>query len=502
MHIRRRAWILAACLAACGGSSETGRASDAPDALPSEEAPATPAVPAAPDVPAAGTGEPAESGEPATPEEEQAALPPSGDQKWALEMAAPSFVESRGVAVSPLGNVFEASVFNTGMDFGDGPATVPGSNAHAALVKFSPSGKLVWKRVFSSTIGIQAYAAAVDGNGSSAIVGSFSGKTEFGTADGTVEFEIATAGFIAVHRWDGELLWKRSAIAPHAAYWPTFMEWRHASFDSEGNLVVAGQFRGAGFDFGDGIVRSAQDGDVRNTVVAKYDRTGKALWVKVYEPSDESGVGPASMAVAPDGRIALAMAFRGKLSFEGSTVGSNALAGQDQLLAVLDANGKLLWVKTWEVPVHSMAFSNDALAVTSSVIEPLSFGGKTLTPRPDEWDGLVAVFDASGSERWAQLLSSTARDGFDDVSFGPAGDVYVSGVTEGETATLGERALTGKGFVVARLSANGTPLWIQREVATAQNARIAVAADGSLAVGATKLDSSNAMVLLLWKLAH
>ena len=99
-------------------------------------------------------------------------------------------------------------------------------------------------------------------------------------------------------------------------------------------------------------------------------------------------------------------------------------------------------------------------------------------------DAFVSKYAPDGKHLWTVRFGGTGEDAGNAVAFDPQGNVVVAGLFS-EAMTVGDIALTGLGsddIFIAKLGADGTPLWAHRAGGTDSDAAndLAVAADGTI----------------------
>jgi hypothetical protein len=217
--------------------------------------------------------------------------------------------------------------------------------ADAFVVKTTPRGEVLWARAFPgpSTAGDdQAQWVAVDARGDVVVNGTFYERADFGggmltSAGGADAFLTKLSGADGVHLWS-----KRFGTAADEPYEGA------VAFDAEGNVVNAGEHRGA--DRGGGALPGT-------IFLAKYGPEGEHLWSHGYgggSPRDCAR----RVAIEPDGDVVFAGRYlSASLSFDAIEVTN--VGGSDVYLARADAEtGAVLGVRTFfatDAPVRAMA---------------------------------------------------------------------------------------------------------------------------------------------------
>jgi hypothetical protein len=234
--------------------------------------------------------------------------------------------EGRGIASDAAGNVIVAGYFRGSIDFGGGPLTSPGGE-DVFLAKFDPAlGHLHSKRFGGEGREI-AFAVAVDAAGNVVVTGVFDGSIDFGGGP------LTSAGDndVFVAKFDPQLnhLWSKSFGDPDVQVVS------RVAIDAEGNVVLAGYFRGS-IDFGGGPLASAGGFDA---FVVKLDpQLGHLESKRFGDAGDQVADG---LAIDGAGNVVLAGGFTGSIDFGGGPLTS--AGSYDLFVAKLDPQLEPLW---------------------------------------------------------------------------------------------------------------------------------------------------------------
>ncbi len=260
--------------------------------------------------------------------------------------------------------------------------------AYWLVVAYDSDGKMIWHDALESSAVIRAESVALDADGS-AVVAGWEGRA---TGPGT---------HWVVRRYapDGTLQWSRThepGFGTHAA--------RAVAINAKGEAIVAGQI--------------SEGGGRAVWTVRALDRKGHLAWSRSY-PTEHSWMEePYSIAVAPDGRIAVV----GKI-FGGPT-------RVDWAVKLLTSNGDVIWTRTHNGP---LSVDDKAYAVRfdecGRVIVAGYEDGDTQEKPP--WDAgrwMVRAYDEKG-EMVAQL--------YDELLQTKAGGAYALARIANATVVVG-----------------------------------------------------------------
>jgi hypothetical protein len=183
----------------------------------------------------------------------------------------------------------------------------------------------------------------------------------------------------------------------------------------------------------------AGDTDISLT---KY-RGSTRLWTKLWAGRSGSD-GSGQAALSADGRSV----------FVAGTSDTSPTSAKLVLLKRSVTNGRLLWAKAYSPPegvAYPTAIAVDAAGNVTVAAQVIATGGI---------DSLVARWTSGGARKWVWRYDATgvSSDSLTDVLPGPNGSAYVAG----------EAFLTGgppfEASLVARLSATGRPVWVDRYI--------------------------------------
>lgn len=318
---------------------------------------------------------------------------------------------------------------------------------------------------------------AVDADGVSYVIGSFSGSATFGAGEPreTILTSMGTNVFIAKYEHTGRLVWASQVEGD-------FSEGSDIAVDSAGQSYVVGVFQGT-VTFGAGELHEQTLVSANIAFfIAQYDPDGRLLWATDTTGGEiqSSGTGRSpSIAVDTVGNASVTGAFLGMVIFGAGETQETTLAsagGQDIFVAQYDNTGRLVWaVRAGGADADGgsgIAVNLDGDSyVTGSFQGAAVFGSgeaqeKTLT---SVGDGMfVAKFDPDGHLVWA-TEAEAENIGSSGLAVDQTGNSYVTGAFRGTvTFGLGEAHETtfsnvsGLDIFVARYDADGHVVWAAR----------------------------------------
>jgi len=192
---------------------------------------------------------------------------------------------------------------------------------------------------------------------------------------------------------------------------------------------------------------------------------GELLWTEQFGTSEADGA--SAVAVADDGRIAVAGFTRGDL-------GATNQGDDDVFVRLLDADRAIAWTRQLGTPENErpqgVAFHPDG----GLVIAGLSRGNLGATNEGD-YDAFVLRVDDTGGTVWARQFGTPSTDVIDGLAVGSDGRVVVAGTTRGVLQGTGYGVGVGDAFV-RTFHANGDHAWTRQFGSVGEDYALGVAA--------------------------
>ncbi|MBN4059022.1 hypothetical protein JYT22_00040 [Endomicrobium sp. AH-315-J14] len=279
-----------------------------------------------------------------------------GKHRWSKNYAGPGYSQAHGMAVTEDGGLFLVGEHSGEVDFGGGALAT--SSQTAFVARLGPDGAHVWSHSFAPGKG-WARSVAAFADQSALVAGRFFGTIDFGPlltagvdgsvflmrvdadgkavwsrkigfddveprvavgVDGTVamaggfstnttidDVELSSFGgtdaYVVILDSDGTALWGRRFGDPGAQRATAL------AIDSQGNVIIAGEFEGT-IDLGGDQLVSAGSTDI---FVAKLTSSGVHLWSHRFGGKSTDRV--LSVAASADGHVVLGGTFRSVIDF-------------------------------------------------------------------------------------------------------------------------------------------------------------------------------------------
>ncbi len=373
---------------------------------------------------------------------------PTGGLLWAKSFGDGNLQAPSGIGVDANGNVYLTGNFKGSINFGGGGLNAGGSLfIDMFLAKFTSDGTHVWSQAFGgvpvdSVQNVQGLA--VGATGDVVITGFFQGGVNFGGA------VVTSAGdydvFVAKFNTGGTHQWSRrfgDAAGDQRA--------RAVTLDPAGNVYLAGELTGS-IDFGGGAMTAVS---VPTAYVTKLDSLGNATWVKLSEGKAADSAYANSIAVGPNGEVAVGGYFNGSFAFGGTSVTGT----DDAYVTLLSAAGAHTYTKTFG-DGEAQSANGVAIASNGEVFVTGNFAGsidlETGMPSKSEgqFDGYLARLNAKGCPAWLRTFAGPMSHSTKAIAIDPTtGGVALTGSFSG-SADFGTGVITAAGNDVFLLSVN------------------------------------------------
>ena len=429
-----------------------------------------------------------------------AKLSSGGNWLWAISAGGSGSDAAGQLAPLPNGNFLVVGHFENSATFGTHSISSTGAaDTFAAEVDTGGS----WISVRGPADGAHGIGRDVvlDANGSSYVVGNFSGRARFGshllTSTGGSDLFIARISPLGAWEWVVGAGGNGDDLA------------RGIGLDGNGDLLVTGDFEGSA-DFGSTTLTSNGGRDI---FLARLSSSGSWLWAIGAGGSGDEVAGGIAMGSAAESYVA--GRFNGSLTVASSSLTSQG--GEDVL--VLRASGAGAW--EWGTSGGgagddvAMAIASDAFGspfIAGGFSGTAQFGTHQLTSLGQQ-DGLIAKLGSDGSWQWVLRGGGAAGDLLRGIAIDSGGNAVVTGDFHG-SAVFGQ-ALTSQGLsdvLIASISSNGSWNWaraaggaendIGRTIAVGGNGLIDIAGElqGTASFGPTTLVTNGSSDLFVSQL--
>ncbi|MBK9261953.1 MAG: hypothetical protein IPM54_19380 [Polyangiaceae bacterium] len=326
---------------------------------------------------------------------------PSGIPLWTIVAGDPNPTqEARSVAFGPNDAVFIAGNYDGKIAFPGGTIlenpTLTTSNIFVA--KYNADGTHGWSKGFGDEFKQVVGGIAVDSTGDVVVTGYFTNSIDFGCLDGMMMPNLLTSTgsndiFVVKFRGtDGSCVWNRSFGDPK--------DQRAAAVDiDKNNDAIYFTGRCAGVFPVNSMMPTLDCGQSgMDVIVGKLDSMGEPIWgIRFGDTADQEGT---SIAVAPDGKIAVTGRFFGTLDFGGGMSATAPGVFEDAFVVQLDSTGLATWARwfssTGKQAGTSVAIGdNGQVFVAGEMTGSVQFGLKLLSATGT--DAFVLAYDSLGN---------------------------------------------------------------------------------------------------------
>lgn len=242
---------------------------------------------------------------------------------------------------------------------------------------------------------------------------------------------------------------------------------RALALDGEGNVIIAGMFRGA-VSIGGQELAGNGDGS-QDIFIAKITGDQQVAWARSWTGNNDAS--PRSVAVGSDGGVVVAGGFVDTLDLGDGTTLTSA-GDRDIFVGKLGGDGNVLWAQRFGDPFYQEAFGvamsgGGDVALTGIAWGTLDLGVPSPVATSSVTDnGFLALLEPDGTPRWSKgFVSGTGRVVPIDVAVDPGGRVLITGYHEIGDADFGGGPLAHAGgqdaFLAAFALVDGARLWAQ-----------------------------------------
>lgn len=337
-----------------------------------------------------------------------------------------SYDRAHDVAADNDGFAYLIGAFGDTAYFGPN-ALISNGSSDIFLIKYCPSGGVIWAKSFGSVQDDYGYAVATDNNGYLYITGSFNGTMQLDSIALNANYPGTTDIFLAKLTTDGNFIWAKSAGS----------DGMDNGFDvlaANGAVFVTGNFSSSCLFEGMTAISNGSN----DIFLAKYHANGMLQAVNTYGGTlSDAGNG---IAVDQSGNIVLIGRFNGTADFITASL-TCANSFSDAFTLKLDSALNESWVRqgamTLEGTGASAAIDNaNNIYITGGFSLAASFGTFNLTSNGDK-DVFVVKYNSSGTEQWALSGGNTVWDSGSDIVWGPNDKLYVTGYFQNDMTLVG-----------------------------------------------------------------
>lgn len=397
----------------------------------------------------------------------------SSDWLWAKSAGNNNDDLVKSVATDLAGNVYAVGSFSSdSIRFGAFNLINSGAGSYDMfIVKYDPSGNVLWARSFGggdSDFGsaVATDELATDSEGNVYLGGSFRSTTiTFDTITLTNSGPPFSDFCLVKFNADGHTLW-----ASTSANSPSSDATYSICTDKAGNVYLTGPYQSDSITIGSTTLYNSGAPNL-DCYIVKYNLSGTVLWAKGIGGNDDDAV----KSISADGNeniFACGYFFSPTLKLGGTTLTNYSPGTSDLFIAKFDYAGNLLWAKR-----EGGADSDDGSSIATDIQGNVYLGGSfrsdhitfdtvtLINSGPPYSDFCLVKFNPSGTVLWVNTsLNSPSSDATYSVCTDKAGNIYLSGPYQSDSISFGSTTLYNSNspnldFYIVKYSPTGNILW-------------------------------------------
>lgn len=391
---------------------------------------------------------------------------------WVRTLGGTSSDAASALALDGSGHVWAAGSFQNTNVIGGYELVAPKNARHIFVARYDSSGSVQWAGQIGGDKTETASALVTDSQGNLYVTGDF---TSSNCLFGSLTLTNAQAGdsdlFLAKFSPQGSLEWALSGSGTRDDVS------RALALDSDGNVVIVGDFSSPALTLGGHVITNVGGTDV---VVAKFSPDGQVLWVRNagYSATHEGN----AVAVDAGGNVYIAGKLWGRTRFGQTELDSHF--DHDTFLAKWNAGGEILWARqlgSFSVTVaRSLAVDLDGNLIMAGYLDQTCDFDESMVIAHGSQDVFLAKFDPQGGVIWARNFGGPGTDTPRSLALDSARNIYLTGSFT-ETADFGGVTLTTGGqrdLFLAMCDTTGRVSWAKQAGGTRADDGFALAVGG------------------------
>ena len=370
----------------------------------------------------------------------------------------------------------------------------------AYLVKYDADGKAKWAARVGGTGAEIGYSIYNDPSNNVYLTGEFGGAAvSFYNADGTYFNQVLNSGnldaFVVKYNSNGVAQWCTRIAGTGADSGIAIV------CDSSSNVYVTGSYTGTVtiFNFDKTAFGTLSNSGGTDIFVAKYDTNGMAQWAtRISTANTDVGRG---IAVDTNDNVLVTGSYNNTATVfnaDGSTFGTLAISGNlDVFVVKYNSSGAVQWTTRIASSGSDAGFSivcdsSDNVIVCGQISPTatvFSSDGSTFgTITSSVTTAFVVKYNSSGIAQWRARIDASSSDQSRGVACDSSGNIYMTGLYSGGTATVfnfdgttfGTLANSGSNdaFLV-KYNSSGTVQWATRIASSNSDVGYGIAIDSA-----------------------
>ena len=340
--------------------------------------------------------------------------------EWARQSIGINTAGAVGTAVAcdNAGNVYATGYYRSDSIVFDNIILRNGGEQDFFIVKYSPSGKIIWAKTAHLSIGseILGLGVATDHGDNVYVTGDLAGDTVTIGNITLSRYSYFTA-FVAKYDSNGNSLWANSAADDGNS------SGNSIATDESGSVYITGSFWDniTSFD-NDTLFKSNPNGTQSDFFITKFSSVGNVIWAKSTTTSTSSFVTGNSIATNKNNGVWVTGSFSGdSVSFGGITLSTLNTDPSDIFVARYDSMGNVLWAKSAgdaynDIGHACVADKNGNVFVTGE-----------LASGPSRSSFFVAEYDPLGNFQWEKRALGVGSSSGHSIATDISGNIYIVG---------------------------------------------------------------------------
>ena len=312
---------------------------------------------------------------------------------------------------------------------------------------------LDWVKVVGGDTYDLGRSLTVDADGNVYTTGYFSGTVDFDPGPDVMKLNSGKGSAIFIQKLDanGNFLWAKSCAVIGIGIGAGFS----ITIDEDDNIYTTGYFSDTvDFDPGIGVMELYAVGE-RDIFILKLDANGNFLWAKSFGGKGEDfGY---SIAIDANGNVYSTGYFSDTVDFDPGpdSMKISAVGFLDAFIQKLDANGNLLWVKSFGEDGDDVGFSIKVDAKGNVYTTGFIFAR----------DIFIQKLDTQGNFLWAKFFGGNNSEEGKSIVIDEGGNIYTTGYFSDTvdfdpgTGVVNLSAVGGSDAFIQKLDPDGNFLW-------------------------------------------
>lgn len=307
------------------------------------------------------------------------------------------------------------------------------------LVKYDPSGNLIWAKSFGDFGYDIPNAISIDQSGNIYMTGYFNSEViSFGSTTLTSP-DFTNEAFLAKFDENGNVIWAKKAGGTDED------EANSVTVDAQGNIYITGFFDSPTIQFGATTLTNQNIAAGNSDIfLVKYNASGNVVWAK-SEGGNSVDEGQ-FVKVDSNGNIYLSGTYGNSSMTIGSTVLS-CLGYCDIFLVKYDPSGNPLWAKhsggnDYDVSRGLVIDSNNDIYLTAFFNSSVYTNDLFTFNNIGNSDMLLSKYDLMGNNLWAASIGGTGYDNARSICADALGNIYFAGYFNSNPLSFGAISVT------------------------------------------------------------